>query len=450
MSIPPNIFREYDIRGVAETELSSPRVEALGRAIGTFLKEKGCVKIALGKDCRTSSDRIAKHLTQGLLATGSDVIDVGWVPTPVLYFSVVNLGLHGGIMITGSHNPPQYNGIKICIGAQTLYGEQIQEIKKILLVDHFASGQGTKTNLDIREKYIEHVVRDIRKPMSLKVVVDSGNGMAGPIAPEIFRRLGCKVFSLYETPDGNFPNHHPDPTVLDNLVSLRNKVLETSAIVGIGFDGDADRIGVIDRSGTMIYGDELLILYSRQVLEKHPGAKIISEVKASNRLFNDIRKHGGTPILWKTGHSLIKAKMKEVGALLAGEMSGHMFFADRYYGFDDAIYAGARLFEIIATCGKSPCELLADVPQSCTTPEIRADCPDETKFQVISNTRDALKKRGYRINDIDGVRVEFDDGWGLVRASNTQPVLVYRFEAATRARLNEIRSLIEKTVAGFL
>lgn len=450
MNITPNIFREYDIRGVAETELASPFVEAMGRAIGTFLKEKGCVKIALGKDCRTSSDRIAKHLTQGLLRAGSNIIDVGSVPTPMLYFSIVDQKIHGGIMVTGSHNPPQYNGLKICIGAQTLYGEQIQEIKKIMLGDHFTSGQGTKTSLDIREKYIEHIVRNIQKPLPLKVVVDCGNGMAGPIAPEIFRQLGCEVFSLYETPDGNFPNHHPDPTIVNNLVSLRNKVLETGAIVGIGFDGDADRIGVIDRSGTMIYGDDLLILYSRQVLEKHPGAKIISEVKASHRLFNDIRKHGGTPILWKTGHSLIKAKMKEVGALLAGEMSGHMFFADRYYGFDDAIYAGARLLEIIATFGKSPCELLADVPSSYTTPEIRADCPDETKFQVVSNTRDALKKKGYKINDIDGVRVEFDDGWGLVRASNTQPALVYRFEATTQTRLNEIRSLIEKMVAGFL
>jgi phosphomannomutase/phosphoglucomutase len=298
----------------------------------------------------------------------------------------------------------------------------------------------------VKERYLEMVVGNIKHPLNLKIVVDSGNGMGGVVGPELYRRLGCEVTELYSEPDGRFPNHHPDPTVADNLRDLVREVKAKDAVVGIGFDGDADRIGAVDKRGRVIYGDELLTLYARSILKKNPQAKIISEVKASHRLYQDIARQGGTPIMWKTGHSLIKAKMKEEGALIAGEMSGHMFFNDRYFGFDDAVYAGARLLEILAETGKTPAQLLADLPGSVATPEIRVDCSDEKKFHVVEKARQQFEKRGLKVNDIDGARVEFGDGWGLVRASNTQPVLVFRFEATNQQRLQEIRSLMEDVV----
>jgi phosphomannomutase/phosphoglucomutase len=355
--------------------------------------------------------------------------------------------MDGGIMITGSHNPPDQNGLKICCGKSTIHGEEIQEVKRLMLAGDFAEGKGQRTEKDFKERYLEHVVGNIKHPLGLKVVVDSGNGMGGILGPELYRRLGCEVIELYSEPDGRFPNHHPDPTVPDNLRELIQKVKESDAIVGIGFDGDADRIGAVDRKGRVLFGDELLILYSRAILKLHPKAKIISEVKASNRLYQDVARHGGVPIMWKTGHSLIKSKMKEEGALIAGEMSGHMFFNDRYFGFDDAVYAGARLLEILSETKKTAAQLLADLPGSFSTPEIRVDCPDERKFQVVDKARDALARRGLKVIGIDGARVEFEDGWGLVRASNTQPVLVYRFEATSQQRLQEIRNLVEDVVS---
>ncbi len=450
LPIPDQIFREYDIRGVSDSDLSNDVVVPLGRAIGTYLRELNCKTIAIGQDCRSSSARITSAIKSSLLSTGMDVTEFGLVPTPLLYFGVVSEGLDSGMMVTGSHNPSEYNGLKICVGIQTLFGNQIQEIKRLIHSQIFVSGLGRESSTIINEKYMDTIRNDIRLSRPLKVVVDSGNGVAGLVAPNLYKSLGCQVISIYEEPDGSFPNHHPDPTILENLVDLKERVLREQADVGIAFDGDGDRIGIIDRSGRYIFGDELLVLYARQVLKKNPGAKIISEVKASNRFFNDVKLRGGTPILWKTGHSLIKAKMKEEGALLAGEMSGHMFFRDRYFGFDDAIYAGARLLEILGETGKTPAQQLEDLPPSFVTPEIRIACPDEHKFDVIAKACTQLKKSGFRVNEIDGIRLEFDDGWGIVRASNTQPVLVYRFEATSQARLQEIRTILESVIATFM
>lgn len=440
------IFREYDIRGVADTDLAPNVIADLARALGTFQKRNGAKKLVVGRDSRLSSPRIAKQIIEGLCATGIDVVDIGLVPTPLVYFACWTLPVQGGVMITGSHNPKEYNGFKICVGTSSIHGDQVQMIKDLMLKKEFETGKGSSITLDIREAYIEHILKDIQHPLNLNVVIDSGNGTAGVVAPELFRRLGCKVEALFSEPDGNFPNHHPDPTEPKNLKSICQKLGESNYAVGIGFDGDSDRIGVVDKTGKMIFGDELLVLFSRELLKTHPGATIISEVKASHRLFEDIRKKGGTPVQWKTGHALIKAKMKTTGALLAGEMSGHIFFKDRYFGFDDAIYAAARLLEILSLSKKSPLEMLSDLPSSFSTPEIRVDCPDEKKFHVVQAARDKFSSMGLTVNDIDGARIEFPDGWGLVRASNTQPVLVYRFEATSASRLDEIRTLVDSVV----
>ncbi len=447
MPLSSKAFREYDIRGVADTDFTNDNVFSLGRAIGTFLRKQGAARVvAVGRDCRVSSPRIQSELKRGLVSTGLRVIDVGLVPTPLLYFAIAELRTDGGIMVTGSHNPPEYNGFKIGLGSGTLYGEQIQSIRKILESQDFATGEGSMEEQSVKDLYFAKTLSSIRHPLPIKVVVDSGNGMGGIVAPELFRKLGCEVIELFSEPDGRFPNHHPDPTVSANLKDLIKETKRSGAQVGIGFDGDADRIGAVDPSGRMIFGDELLALFARQVLKENPGATVISDVKASHRLFADIAKHGGRPILWKTGHSLIKAKMKEERALLAGEMSGHMFFKDRYYGFDDAIYAACRLFEILAEHRKTPMELLSDLPPSFSTEELRVDCPDEVKFDVVARSRSKLESLGLKVNGIDGARVEFGDGWGLVRASNTQPVLVYRFEAVSQKRLDEIRATIEEVV----
>lgn len=442
----PKIFREYDIRGIADTDLTDPVVTGIGKAIGTFVQRNGGKRITLGHDCRLSSPRLKKALLSGLLSTGMNVVEIGLVPTPLLYYSVFELKVDGGIMITGSHNPGEHNGFKICVGKSTIHGEDIQHLKKMIEKEDYLTGKGQVTSEEVISRYTDMVVKNIPHPLKLNVVVDSGNGMAGVVIGNLMRKLGCEVTELFSELDGRFPNHHPDPTVLENMSFLIDEVKRKKADIGIAFDGDADRIGAVDPTGRQLYGDELLVLYSRDILESHRGAKIISEVKASHRLFDDIAAHGGTPILWKTGHSLIKAKMKEEGALLAGEMSGHMFFNDRYYGYDDAIYAAARLAEILAKKKKTPVQLLADLPPSFTTPEIRVDCSDEIKFQVVSKARETFEKQGLKVNGIDGARVEYADGWGLVRASNTQPVLVFRFEATSDKRLKEIRRSIESVV----
>lgn len=439
----PEIFREYDIRGVADRDLTDEVVVTLGRAMGTYLRREGCSRITLGRDCRLSSRRLRDRLSEGLQSTGLQIVDIGICPSPVLYYSLHTLKPDGGIMITGSHNPAEYNGFKVAVGKATIFGEQIQDVRKVADAGEFMEGKGTVEEYSLIPEYQEYIISSFKlftRPP--KVVVDCGNGTAAAVAPQVYKALGCDLVELYCVMDGNFPNHHPDPTVVENLQDLIRAVQENEADLGIAFDGDGDRIGAVDEKGNIIWGDQLMILYSRQILEEHRGATIIAEVKSSKTLYDDIAKHGGRPIMWRTGHSLIKAKMKEEKAALAGEMSGHMFFADRYLGYDDAIYAGARLLEILSNTGKKISELLADVPKTYSTPEIRVDCPDRYKFGIVREAQ-AYFSRNYRTVTVDGVRVLFDDGWGLIRASNTQPVLVLRFEAESEKRLKEIRSLIE-------
>jgi phosphomannomutase/phosphoglucomutase len=446
--LKPHIFREYDIRGRLPDELGQETAFLLGRTFGTYFREREARSVSLGRDCRLSSPMLAQALQQGLTSTGTNVVDLGIVPTPLLYFSLHHLKVDGGVQITGSHNPPEYNGFKVCLGKATLYGEQIQELRKIAESGVFAEGQGALERTEILGPYVEDVSARIQAgPIARKVVVDGGNGVGGLVAPRLYRKMGVQVEELFCEPDGRFPNHHPDPTVPKNLDHLSKKVAETGADLGIAFDGDADRIGVVEGEGKIIWGDRLMILFSRDILKKRPGAKIIGEVKCSQTLYDDIAKHGGRPIMWKAGHSLIKSKMKEEGALLAGEMSGHIFFADRYYGFDDAVYAGARLLEILTSDEKSVQDHLADVPVLVSTPEIRMDCGDEKKFSVVSRLVEAFKK-DYPVIDVDGARVLFDGGWGLIRASNTQPVVVLRFEAMDEKRLHEIRDLFMNKLAG--
>ncbi len=449
MGFSEHIFREYDIRGLADKDFDAAFAEELGRAYCTFAKAQSGnarLKIGVGQDCRLTSEAYASGLTRGIIASGCDVVRLGVIPTPVTYFSTYEYSLDGGIMITGSHNPAEYNGFKICIGKDTLHGNDIQKLKEILKSQKpIASGveKGVVTQIDPIPSYIETIVKQIRPAKKLRVVLDAGNGAASNVAPELFERIGADVVPLFCELDGRFPNHHPDPTVPKNLKSLIEKIKETDADFGVGFDGDADRLGAVDKTGRIIYGDELMVVFSRAVLAANPGATIISEVKSSHRLYQDIAKHGGRGIMWKTGHSLIKAKMKQEKALLAGEMSGHVFFADRWYGFDDAIYSAARLYEIVSKTNGSVFDLIKDLTPVQATPEIRVDCEEDKKFALVTETAAVLKSvPGYTVNTIDGVRIDSDSGWGLVRASNTQPVLVLRFEANSVQRLNAIRDLV--------
>ena len=437
----PHIFREYDIRGRVPEELNQETVHRLGLSFGTYYQSHGASKITLGRDCRLSSPELRDSLLHGLLEAGVDVLDLGMVPTPLLYFSLHYFDVDGGIQITGSHNPPEYNGFKISLGKVTIYGDEIQEIREIAGAGEFHNGKGRLESAEIVGHYLDYL-RDNLKPghLPIRAVVDGGNGMGGLVAPDAFTAMGVEVVKLFCEPDGHFPNHHPDPTVPENLKTAISKVSETSADLAIAFDGDADRIGVVDHEGNIIFGDQLMIIFSRDLLERHPGATIIGEVKCSQVLFDDIEHHGGKPLMWKVGHSLIKKKLKEESALLAGEMSGHLFFAERYFGYDDAIYAGARLLEILTRTGKSIKELLAGVPPMVSTPEIRLDCPDDKKFQLVAEMAEEFKK-DHQVIDVDGARVLFDSGWGLVRASNTQPVLVFRFEAQDEERLEQIRQI---------
>lgn len=443
----PNIFREYDIRGQVPEELNRETAFRLGLSFGAYYQSSGAKRIALGRDCRLSSQELRLGVIEGMMDAGIHVKEVGMVPTPLLYFSLHHLDVDGGIQITGSHNPPEYNGFKICLGKTTIYGEEIQKLRRIGESGSFPKGKGSVESKEVIQPYQEEVLKRIRcGQISRRVVLDAGNGVAGLVAPELYSRMGIEVERLFCEPDGRFPNHHPDPTLPENLNHLIQRVSDTSADLGIAFDGDADRIGVVDRRGRIIWGDQLMIIFSRDLLKRHPGAKIIGEVKCSQVLYDDIRKNGGIPIMWKAGHSLIKAKMKEEGALLAGEMSGHIFFAERYFGYDDAIYAGARLLEILTTENKELEELLAGVPSLVSTPEIRMDCPDDKKFQVVAALASEFKKE-YQVIDVDGARVVFDGGWGLIRASNTQPVLVLRFEAEDQKTLHEIQKIFMDKLA---
>ncbi len=445
-----HIFREYDIRGLVDKDLTIDVVEKLGKGLGTVIRRKGGTSIAVGRDCRESSTRFRDALNKGLTSTGLDVYDVGVVPTPLTYFAANTLPVDGLAMITGSHNPPEYNGFKIGAGKTTFHGHEIQDLRKLIERGDFQTAKkvGKVSEFDIITPY-NHFVRQTVKVgrKGMKVVIDAGNGTGGHIAVPLFRAMGFDVIPLYCEMDANFPNHHPDPTVVENLEDLIAAVKREGAEVGIAYDGDADRIGVIDDQGNILWGDQLMVLFSRYVLKESPGAAIVGEVKCSYTLYDDIAQKGGRPIMWKAGHSLIKAKMKEEHAELAGEMSGHIFFKQRYFGFDDAVYSSARLLEILTHESQKLSGLLSDVPKTFASPELRVDTVEEKKFEIVKRATERLRAQGHQIIDVDGVRVTFPDGWGLIRASNTQPILVLRFEAATQDRLGEIQRLIEGTVA---
>jgi phosphomannomutase/phosphoglucomutase len=440
------VFREYDIRGIVGTEITDPDVSALGRAFGTYMAREGKRRVVVGRDCRLSSDRYRDLLVGGMLQSGMDVVDIGVCPTPVFYFAIRHLDREGGMMITASHNPPEYNGFKVCNGFDTIAGEEIKKLARILESGDFTSAEGSLDHFDIVTPYIDFVTENIRLESGLRVGIDGGNATGGPVAMAILKKLGCEIYPIYCDMDGTFPNHEPDPTVMENMADLRDLVLREGLDVGVAYDGDSDRLGVIDHRGEIVFGDKLMIIFAREILSRRPGSVFISEVKCSKTLYDDIERHGGVAVMWKTGHSLIKAKMKEAGAQLAGEMSGHIFFKDRYFGFDDGIYSSCRLLEILSRTKKRIPELLDDVPQTFTTPEIRVECPDEIKFEVVERAKREFKEKKLKIIDIDGARITFPDGWGLVRASNTQPVLVLRYEAETPERLDEIRELIESTI----
>jgi phosphomannomutase/phosphoglucomutase len=446
VKINTEIFREYDIRGVVDKDLTLETVELLGKGIGTYFRTNNRKEVALGRDCRLSSPRFSDALSKGLLSTGCRITDLGIIPTPLLYFTMYTKNMEAGVIITGSHNPPDYNGFKMMVGKDTLYGESIQDILKIIQGQAFVEEEGSSAKkYDIIPEYQDYILQNIKLERKLKAIVDAGNGTAGVVAVPIFQKLGCEVIPLYCEMDGTFPNHHPDPTLPEALEDLIQKVKETEADLGIAYDGDGDRIGVIDDKGHIIWGDMLMVLFSRDILPSNPGASVISEVKASKVLYDEVEKLGGRPIMWKTGHSLIKKKIKEEKALLAGEMSGHIFFADRFFGFDDAIYASARLMEILSRSNKKISEMLSDLPKTYNTPEIRVYASDEVKFKIVEDVKKELAQE-YPIIDIDGVRAIFPAGWGLVRASNTQEALVLRFEADTEEDLKDIQDKVKQVV----
>ena len=441
MEIPKHIFREYDIRGLVDKDLSEEIIEKIGQAYGSIIQGD----VVIGRDVRESSEKYSKALIKGIMSTGCNVIDIGVSTTPLLYFSIHHYEQAGGVMITGSHNPIEFNGLKLCKKLLSIHGEGIQEIRKIVEQQDFKKGEGELEEKNPLAHYYDYVKSKIKLNKKLKVVIDSGNGTAGPVAIKLLEDLGCEVIPLYCEPDGTFPNHLPDPTVEKFVQDLINKVKEEKADVGIGYDGDADRIGVVDEKGNMIWGDRLLMIYSKEILQRKPESKIIFDVKCSHLLGECIKKHSGIPIMWKTGHSLIKAKMQEENAELAGEMSGHIFFKDRFLGFDDAIYSSCRLLEILSNTEKKASQLLENVPKTYYTPEIRVDCPEDKKFLIPEELKKELGNE-FNIYDIDGARIQFGDGWGLVRASNTQPILVLRFEAQTPERLEEIKKFVEEKV----
>ncbi|MCG8550758.1 MAG: phosphomannomutase/phosphoglucomutase [Desulfobacterales bacterium] len=438
----PGIFREYDIRGIAGDEISEQDANAIGKAYGSLLVGQGRKKASVGRDCRITSETYSKAFIDGILSAGCDVVDIGVCPTPVLYFSIHHLSLEGGAMVTASHNPPEYNGFKLMSGLESIHSHGLQEIRKIIEDQAYTQGQGTLTKTDVISPYMAMIQENITLKNTIRVGVDAGNGTGGITALPVLKGLGCEVHDIYCDLDGTFPNHEADPTQKKNMTDLIALVKKNNLDLGIGYDGDADRIGVVDKNGNLIYGDQLMVIYAKEILSRNPGATFISEVKCSMVMYDQIRKMGGNAIMWRTGHSLIKKKMKEEDAALAGEMSGHMFFKDRYYGYDDALYASCRLLEIMDGTGLGVDELIKDLPKTFTTPEIRVDCPDAVKFKVVEKIV-ALYKARQKVIDIDGMRAIYEDGWGLVRASNTQPALVLRFEALTESRLEEIRTEIE-------
>lgn len=443
------IFREYDIRGIYGKDLTEEISCLIGKAFVSLacreLKRKP-EKISIGMDARLSSECLKQALMRGITECGVNVVDIGLCPTPLQYFSLFRLSLDGGIMVTGSHNPPEFNGFKLSIGKDTIHGEKIKSLKQIIEKEDFISSPvtGQVEQYNIMNDYIEYMLNQFLSFKGIKVVLDSGNGTAGIVAPVILKKLGAEVIELYSEPDGRFPNHHPDPIVPGNIIDLRETVLKEKAHLGIGFDGDADRIGVIDEAGDVVWGDKLMIIFARDILKENTGAKIIGEVKCSNLMYEEIQKMGGVAIMWKTGHSLIKRKIREEKALLAGEMSGHIFFNDRYFGYDDAIYASLRLVEILKKSGEpfGLKKFFKDLKKVYSTPEIRIDCHDEQKFMIVEKIKEYFKE--FECNFIDGARINFPNGWALIRASNTQPALVIRFEAETEDDLENIKDLVHQ------
>ena len=439
------IFREYDIRGVVGRDLTDDVVRDIGRGFGTYVLRHGGKSISLGGDVRPSTEGFRALIIEGALSTGLNVVDIGVVPTPVLYYSLYVLPVDGSLMITGSHNPPDMNGFKLNLGQDSVYGEEIQNIRKIIEAGDYEEGSGSVSSADILEQYKAAVLERVKLERPLKVVADCGNGCGSLVAVELLRSLGCEVISLFCEPDGDFPNHHPDPTVLEYITDLIAAVKEHKADIGIGYDGDADRVGVVDENGEVVYADKMLALLAREVLAKGP-AEIVFDVKCSQALVEDIEAHGGTPVMWKTGHSLLKKKISESGSPLGGEMSGHMVLAEGYYNIDDAVYASCRILQMLSRTDETLSEMVATIPKYYSTPEIRGEAKDDaTKFEIVEKAVEYFTAN-YDVIDVDGVRILFGDGWGLVRASNTQPVIVMRFEARTEARLAEI----QETVTGKL
>lgn len=439
MAVPAGIFREYDIRGIVDRDLTDELVFDIGRAIGSEAHSRGLSRMVVGRDGRLSGPRFLDALSKGLVSTGCTVIDVERVPTPTLYYAVFQLQADGGVMVTGSHNPADYNGFKSMLGSGTLHGKQIQEIRQRIENKDFVTGQGHVENLDIRWDYIQRIVGDVKLARPLRIGIDCGNGVTGAVAPQLFQELGCEVHGIFTEVDGNFPNHHPDPTVEKNLQDLIRLVDEKDLDLGLAFDGDGDRLGVVAPGGEIIWADRQMILLAQDVISRNPGAPIIFDVKCSRFLPAAINEAGGKAVMWKTGHSLIKSKMQEMQAPLAGEMSGHIFFKERWYGFDDAMYTGARMLEILSRDSRTPGEVLRSLPKGHSTPELRVDTPEGRNFTLVDDLKKAASFPDAKIIDLDGIRVEFPDGWGLARASNTQPAVVVRFEADNPEALKRIQ-----------
>ena len=441
MDITSSIFKAYDIRGIVEEELTPEVVKLIGLAIGSESIAQGERGIVVGRDGRLTGPMLSESLISGLIESGCHVVDIGMVPTPLVYFSTYTKGTGSGVMVTGSHNPPEYNGLKIMIAGETLSSDRIQNLYSRILNKELASGSGSSTSINIDQDYMDTIKSDITLDRELNIVVDCGNGVAGNIAPKLFESLGAKVTKLFCLVDGRFPNHHPDPSNPENLEDLIKEVVDTGADLGLAFDGDGDRLGLVDNNGNVVWADRQMILYSRDVLSRKPGAKIIFDVKCSSLLPKDISEHGGEPIMSRTGHSFIKNKLKETDAELGGEMSGHIFFNERWYGFDDAIYAGARLLEIISKTDKTCAEIFAELPGSVSTPEINIHFDEQgQQYDAMEVLSDSVDFPGAEINTIDGVRVDYENCWGLVRASNTTPCLVLRFEGNDKEALDSIKS----------
>lgn len=447
MSQFDTIFRQYDIRGVYGEDLTDEMAELIGRAFGTYIKQKGETKTIVGMDNRISSPRLEKSVIKGICSTGVDVVDIGTVITPIFYYSTICLGISSGVMVTASHNPAEYNGFKIQFKGRTLYGTELQDIKELAVKAFFEHGTGGCAYRPVVDEYIGMIAEKVHLGgRKLKVVLDAGNGTAGLFAPSVFEKLGCEVIPLYCDSDPAFPHHFPDPTRVDNMLDLIRSVRENHADVGLGFDGDGDRLGVVDERGEIIWGDKLMVLFWREILPKYPGADAIVEVKCSDLLIDEIKKLGGKPFFYKTGHSLIKSKMKEINAVFTGEMSGHMFFSDEYYGYDDAIYAAGRLLRILSNTNRTLHDLLSDLPKSYASPEIRIPCSEQEKAFYVEKASEELSRIASNIVSVDGVRACFKDGWGLVRASNTGPELIVRYEGRTAEASDCIKKVIEQSI----